>query len=204
MRSQLISLLGADIVNRISAVAQLLALIVGALGYYQSKLPAAIARALPILTAAKNMVRIGADKTGFVALIGSPARLRRIDPQDLPISVYLVLSGLAFSGLLLTERSVLYWVAYPFLQLYHAGAVWRDFSLHWHSFLLPLYSVGLLLWALVSMLLLYVVAFGALLKTAVVAVEHAGKWLTAERINLLLFLTFLLSGALALLTSVDF
>jgi hypothetical protein len=204
MRSELLNLLSADVLNRISAIAQLLLLIVGALGYYQSKLPAVVERALPIITAAKNLVRIGADNSGFVVRFGSRAPHRRPEPRDFPISVYVVLSGIALAGLLLAERSVLYWVAYPFLQVYHAGAVWHDFSLHWRSLLLPFYSVGLLLWALLSMLLLYTVAFGALFKTAVVAVEQAGKWLTPERINLLLFLTFLLSGGLALLTSVDF
>ena len=189
MRSELLNLLSADVLNRISAIAQLPAHCRRA--WLLSEQAACGGRACsPNHYRSQNLVRIGADNSGFVVRFGSRAHHTAARSRGTFQSACMSSYPVSRPRKLLAERSVLYWVAYPFLQVYHAGAVWHDFSLHWRSLLLPFYSVGLLLWALRSMLLLYTVAFGALFKTAVVAVEQAGKWLTPERINLLLFLTF--------------
>lgn len=200
MKSQLVALLGAEAIATINTFAQLAAFLVGAVGYYQSRLPGLLARGLPTLSAASKLVFIGRRPGGFEARIGRGAGA---GSPDSPAALYVALASVALLALLASSHGPLYWAAYPFLQLYHAIAVWRHLQVGWPAFLVPLKSVGLILWAIISLLLLYVVGFGSLFKSTILGLDRLARWLSPQRLRALLFAAFVLSAGTALITSVD-
>ena len=204
MRTELVSLFGPQIVDQINAVAQLAALVIGALGYYQSQLPQLIGRTLPWLAKAKALVFIGRFPGGVAAYFGEPLGRHQAPDRDSPFLFYASLSTATIVALVLSGRTPLYWAAYPFLQVYRAFTVWASLTVSWSALLIPVKSVGLLVWFFLSLFLLYTIAFGSMFKATLWCLEASGRWLSPGRLNALLFAAFVISSGLALATSVDF
>ncbi len=198
LKTQLVAWLGLRSVEFINGGAQLIALLVGCVLFYQSSVYTSIKRALDRVVSLRRYVyfSVGPNQYGFG--VGT-------HPQapDAPRFAYLIAAIIVVLLVLVSGHSPGYWLAYPLGQFADAVSVWQTTTLSWSALLVPIKSLLLLCWGVLSFLLIWAGALAITTKALLLLLSGIHRGLSPRRFNLFLFLVFLLSGLVIIAAGTD-
>ena len=133
----------------LNRLGQVILIVMGIQVFYQAQVHRILLKPLQFLSRLDKYVYVVFTRTGFGVGIGtgrSPMQYER----NLGLPVLLVLSGLVvFLALYVSDDTPLYWVAYPFLQLWKAFTTWG--GIRW--------EVVSIIWTLIKSILLFIWTF---------------------------------------------
>ncbi len=198
MKSQLVALLGQGPVETLNALAQLIALLVGAVLFYQSSAYQRLRSSLVRVATLKQYIHFEVGPSRFGFGVGTRPAL-----ADAPRPIYLITAVLIVALLLFSGHTPAHWAVYPFKQALAAVTVWAQLSLSWNALLLPFKSILLAIWSILSLLLIWTAGFAIPFKALLFVLESVAQALTPGRFNFLLFATFVMSGLIILATGND-
>ena len=210
--------------ERLNVVAQIVLIVVGAIGFYEARTFNVVQKILSKLGFLKRFIfrsrtvttlenrttgelnTTSATATGLISITPPPRPVGTIvgvsedghklivaeeHSEDLPIPFYVVVAGLAIGLLIFFGRPVTFWLGLPFVEIVRSVTVWSGVYWSWSALLIPMLSLGHILLGLVALSLIYTVALGAILKSALLASDFVATRITPEVFKFMLFILFL-------------
>jgi hypothetical protein len=197
MRAFLVESVGEDVVVILNAIAQVLTLAVAAISYYELRTYRLVSGTLTLAAAARRYIVVGPFFAGVTMRSEGHPDVKRSELSPL---VYCLFAVGILVAIIVTGVGPLTVLTYCGSQLWKVIAVWIQISLGWSVLLVPLRSLQHLLLAWI-IFLLFVMGMTILVKTSLLACNTTRKPLNEKLFHLLLFVMFIVFGALVILTS---
>ncbi len=185
----------------LNRLGQAILIVIGIQAFFETQIHRILLKPLKFLSKLDKYVYVVFTRTGFAVGFGtghSPMRYER----DIGLPVLLVLSALVlFLALFVSEHTPLYWLAYPFLQLWKSftiwgGIRWEVLSIIWT----PIKSLLIFIWAFIS-LALTITAITILAKTLLVTVRLLTPRFSLLMYRVVLVMMFATGAVLVLVTT---
>ncbi len=196
---QLIPSLDPQIVIFLHRLGQVISLLYAIQIFYKTKLYTFLTRLMFIRVLHKYIPLIIGD--GGISVGGDI----RPGVKDSGLPIYLIVStGIIFLLLFLGKHTPLYWLGYPFLQIWNAVAVWFSVELKVLSILItPMKSLLFIFWAFISFSL-WVTVILILAKTISLAIDCILNFFRPNIYTFLLFIELITGPLLIILTTPPF
>jgi len=196
MRSELIKLFGEDFVARFNAFAQVAAICVGGVCFYELRVFKLIAATIRGLDRMKNYITVGPLYTH----VSFDEQGRKIVRGELSRRGYFLMSGLIFAYVLWSQHGPFFFITYVWRQLCSALTVWSELQFSWISLIVLFKSLLYLIWAW-GVFFLLIMVITIFLKTSGFVSGWVQRRLTEASFHFVLFIVFVFSGLMILATS---
>ena len=198
---QLIPDLPVTTVLLLNRLGQTTLIVIGFLSFYEAQMHRILIKPLRFLSWLNKYVYILYSGTGFTIGIGPRGSVAHRE-RHMGLLVLLLLSCLVlFSALYISDHSPLYWLTYPFIQLWKSITTWGGIQLSVLSIIwTPIKSFLFFLWSEFS-LALVLTAIAILVKTILVSAHHLSSYLSQSYFRFVLAVMFVVSAGLVLVTT---
>lgn len=200
MKDVLVDLWGPTIVERGSIVAQLMLLVVTAVGFYETSSHTVVRRTLRWFGHLHRYAWLG--KNGFgVGIVRGREEKPKVENVGLPI--ILMLSLVLCCAIVFSGHGPLHWLGYPLRHGFLALVVWSRLRPDWSLAWVPLLSVLHMVWSLASAMLIYGLAGATFTRAVAVSAMWSARRLSKATFHFVLFALGLCAGVLVILTTTN-
>lgn len=185
----------------LNRLGQVILIVMGIQAFYEAQVHRILLKPLQFLSKLDKYVYVVFTRTGFMVGIGTGWSSMQ-HKKNLGLPVLLVLSGFVlFLALYVSDHTPLYWLAYPFLQLWKSfttwgGIRWEVLSIIWT----PIKSLLFFIWTVMSLALI-LTAITIPAKTLLVTVRFLTARFSRFIYRAALVLMFVAGAGLVLVTT---